>query len=316
MTKQNNTLSFVFPGQGSQSVSMLSDLGKTFPLVKETFEQASDILSFDLWKLVQEGPIEALNQTHRTQPAMLAAGVSVWRVWCENSEVRPGWMAGHSLGEYTALVCSNTISFTDGIALVSERGRLMQAAVPVGVGAMAAILGLADHQLIEVCANSAENEVVAAVNFNAPGQVVIAGHASAVDRAMKAAKDVGAKRTIKLPVSVPSHCALMTSAAEKLAIKLQEIKITPPKIKLIHNVSAATHNASQTIPQLLKEQLYQPVRWVESIQSMYNQGVSTFLECGPGKILLGLNKRIAKDAKHMNIADTATFNQVLEQINE
>ncbi|MCK5191064.1 MAG: ACP S-malonyltransferase [Methylococcales bacterium] len=315
MSEQNYNLAFVFPGQGSQSIGMLSDMAAAFPLVKDTFEQASDSLGFDLWKLVQEGPVEDLNQTHNTQPAMLAAGVAMWRVWCEQSKIRPGWVAGHSLGEYTALVCSDAISFDDGITLVAERGRLMQEAVPAGVGAMAAIIGLENHQVVKVCADSAENEVVSAVNFNAPGQVVIAGNVAAVERAMEAAKEAGAKRALKLPVSVPSHCALMESAAEKLNEKLKGIQIEIPKMTLIHNVDVAAHSASEVICNALKEQLFKPVRWIDGIRYMHDQGVTDFVECGPGKVLMGLNKRIVKGADHMTMYDPATLEKVLEQLN-
>ncbi len=308
-------MTFVFPGQGSQSVGMLADLAEAYPQVRHTFEQASDVLGFDLWRMVQNGPLEELNQTHNTQPAMLAAGVAVWQVWCEQSSIRPGWMAGHSLGEYTALVCSNAISFADGIKLVAERGRLMQEAVPAGIGAMAAIIGLDDHEVVKVCADCAENEIVSAVNFNAPGQVVIAGHVAAVERAMEAAKAAGAKRALKLPVSVPSHCALMELAAEKLAEKLIDTPIEIPDVTLIHNVDVAAHSAEEVIRNVLREQLFKPVRWVDGIRFMHDQGVTAFVECGPGKILMGLNRRIVKDAEHMTIFDPVTLNKVLEQLN-
>lgn len=315
MSEQKYNLAFVFPGQGSQSVGMLSELAEVYPLVKQTFEQASERLSFDLWKLVQQGPVEDLNQTHNTQPAMLAAGVAMWRVWCEQSDIRPDWMAGHSLGEYSALVCSGAIKFEDAIALVAERGQLMQEAVPVGIGAMAAIIGLEDHHVVNACADSAESEVVSAVNFNAPGQVVIAGHVAAVERAMAAVKELGAKRAIKLPVSVPSHCELMTSAADKLDIKLQQLDIETPGMTLIHNVDVASHKAPEVIRNVLKEQLFKPVRWVDSIKYMHDQGVTAFVECGPGKVLMGLNKRIVKGADHMTMYDPATLDKVLEQLN-
>jgi [acyl-carrier-protein] S-malonyltransferase len=316
MSKQNYNLAFVFPGQGSQSVGMMSELAESYPEVKQIFEQASDALGKDLWSIVSSGPEEDLNQTHNTQPAMLAAGVAIWKVWCKHSNIRPAWMAGHSLGEYTALVCSDAISFEDGIKLVAARGRLMQEAVPAGVGAMAAILGLEDHQVVKVCADAAENEVVSAVNFNAPGQVVIAGHTTAVERAIAAAKEAGAKRAVQLPVSVPSHCALMQPAAEKLDEQLQNITISAPKMTLIHNVDVAAHSAPEVIRSVLKEQLYKPVRWVDSIKFMHDQGVTHFVECGPGKVLIGLNKRIAKDAEHMAIYNPETLNKVLEQLND
>jgi [acyl-carrier-protein] S-malonyltransferase len=316
MNKQNYNLAFVFPGQGSQSVGMVAALAESHPEVKHVFEQASDALGKDLWSIVSSGPEDELNQTQNTQPAMLAAGVAIWKVWCKQSGIRPAWAAGHSLGEYTALVCSEAMSFEDGIKLVAARGRFMQEAVPVGVGAMAAILGLEDHQVVKVCADAAENEVVSAVNFNAPGQVVIAGHTTAVERAIAAAKEAGAKRAVQLPVSVPSHCALMQSAAAKLEEQLQNIALNVPKMTLIHNVDVAAHSAPEVIRNVLKEQLYKPVRWVDSIKFMHDQGVTHFVECGPGKVLIGLNKRIAKDAEHMAIYDPETLNKALEQLND
>ena len=314
MNNQTYNLAFVFPGQGSQSVGMLTDLAASYPEVRHTFERASDVLGKDLWSIVAKGPEDELNQTHNTQPAMLAAGVAVWEVWCKHSNIRPSWVAGHSLGEYTALVCSEAMSFEDGIKLVAARGRLMQEAVPSGVGAMAAILGLEDHQVVKVCADAAGSEVVAAVNFNSPGQVVIAGNVAAVERAMAAAKEAGAKRAVLLPVSVPSHCALMESAAEKLNEQLQNTVIDMPKMTLIHNVDVAAHSAPEVIRNALKEQLYKPVRWSDSIKFMHDQGVARFVECGPGKVLIGLNKRIVKDAEHMTIYDPETLNNVLEQL--
>lgn len=315
MSEQKNNLAFVFPGQGSQSVGMLSEMAEVFPVVKETFEQASDALGFNLWTMVQQGAADELNQTHNTQPAMLAAGVAMWRVWGQQGAMTPGIIAGHSLGEYTALVCSNSIRFEDGITLVAERGRLMQEAVPVGIGAMAAIIGLVDSEVVKVCADSAANEVVSAVNFNAPRQVVIAGHDAAVERAMVAAKEAGAKRALKLPVSVPSHCQLMEAAAEKLAEKLQGIDVDKPQIALVHNVDVAIYDSADQIRNALKEQLFKPVRWVESIKSIHEQGTTDFVECGPGKVLMGLNKRIVKSANHMTMYDPATLDKVLEQLN-
>jgi [acyl-carrier-protein] S-malonyltransferase len=314
MNKQQYNLAFVFPGQGSQAIGMMADLAASFPVVQETFNQASEVLGMDLWDLVSKGPIEVLNQTQNTQPAMLAAGVATWEVWCSKTEVKPAWLAGHSLGEYSALVCSGALAFTDAVKLVAERGRLMQEAVPEGIGAMAAILGLEDHQVVKVCADNAGEEVLAAVNFNAPGQVVIAGNAAAVERAMIAAKEAGAKRAVKLPVSVPSHCDLMRGAAEKLDEYLQKIDLEIPAMTLIHNVDVAAHTAPEVIRHVLKEQLYKPVRWVDSIKFMQDQGVTQFVECGPGKVLMGLNKRIAKGAEHLAIFDRNSLTNILEQI--
>lgn len=316
MSKQVYNLAFVFPGQGSQSVGMLSDLAASHAEVKQTFERASDVLGKDLWALVAQGPEDELNQTQNTQPAMLAAGVAVWEVWCKHSAIRPDWMAGHSLGEYTALVCSGAMSFEDGIKLVATRGQLMQEAVPSGIGSMAAILGLEDHQVVNICAQAAENEVVSAVNFNTPEQVVIAGNFAAVERAMLAAREAGAKRALLLPVSVPSHCALMQPAAEKLDAYLQNTVIQAPGMTLIHNVDVTSHSAPEVIRNALKEQLYKPVRWVDTIRFMHDQGVTRFVECGPGKVLLGLNKRIIKNAEHFSIYDTKTLNNVLEHFND
>ncbi|MGR9073308.1 MAG: ACP S-malonyltransferase [Gammaproteobacteria bacterium] len=312
MNHQHYNLAFVFPGQGSQSVGMLSELANSHPEVKQTFDRASDVLGFDLWEMVCNGPADELNRTQNTQPAMLAAGFAVWRVWCKTSSVRPGWIAGHSLGEYTALVASESIKFEDAVALVSTRGKLMQEAVPQGVGAMAAILGLDDSKVVNICAASAEGEIVSAVNFNAPGQVVIAGNAGAVERAMEAAKKEGAKKAVLLPVSVPSHCALMESAAEKLNEHLQSIEFDIPKMTLIHNADVASHSAPEVMRNALREQLYKPVRWVETIKFMHEQGVTNFVECGPGKVLTGLNKRIAKEGSHYPLFDPTTLENLSE----
>jgi [acyl-carrier-protein] S-malonyltransferase len=316
MNNQTYNLAFVFPGQGSQSVGMLNDLAASYPEVRHVFERASDALGKDLWVLVSNGPEEELNQTYNTQPAMLAAGVAVWEVWCKHSKVRPSWMAGHSLGEYTALVCSEAMSFEDGIKLVAARGRLMQEAVPQGIGAMAAILGLEDHHVVKVCVDAAENETVSAVNFNSPGQVVIAGHVAAVERAIIGAKAAGAKRAVMLPVSVPSHCSLMMSAAQKLDEKLQDTVIDTPKMTLIHNADVASHSSPEVIRNALKEQLYKPVRWADSIKFMHDQGVTCFVECGPGKVLIGLNKRIAKDAAQLSIYDPESLTIALEHLHD
>ncbi|EIC29399.1 ACP S-malonyltransferase [Methylomicrobium album] len=315
MSTQHYDLAFVFPGQGSQSVGMMADLAAGFPEIKQTFERASDALGKDLWTLVGDGPEADLNQTQNTQPAMLAAGFAIWEVWRKQCSIRPAWTAGHSLGEYTALVAAHAIAFEDAIKLVAVRGRLMQEAVPPGTGAMAAILGLEDHQIVEACKKAAQGEVVEAVNFNAPGQVVIAGHASAVQRAIAEAQILGAKRAVPLPVSVPSHCALMRDAADKLGEELSRIQIDSPEMTLIHNTDVMSHSAPEVIRNALKEQLFKPVRWVDSIRFMHDQGVTRIVECGPGKVLIGLNKRIAKDAEHLSIFDTKSFHTTLEQLN-
>jgi [acyl-carrier-protein] S-malonyltransferase len=306
MNNQSPNLAFVFPGQGSQSVGMLTGLATHYPEVKHTFTRASDVLGKDLWAILNGNP-EELNQTHNTQPIMLAAGVAVWEIWCKLSAARPAWMAGHSLGEYTALVCSGALAFEDAIALVSTRGQLMQEAVPQGSGAMAAIIGLSDQDVVNICAQVAEGEIVSAVNFNSVGQVVIAGNTAAVQRAMHAAKAAGAKLTVPIPVSVPSHCSLMKPAAEKLDLYLQSTAVNKPEITLIHNADIASHSTAEAIRAALKEQLYLPVRWVETISYLHGQGVSRFIECGPGKVLAGLNKRIAKTAEHLTLYDPETI---------
>lgn len=305
----------VFPGQGSQSVAMLADLATTFPSVSATFQEASDALGFDLWKMTQEGPAEELNLTHNTQPAMLAAGVAVWRVWSERGGLPPLFMAGHSLGEYSALVAAGSLNFSDAVKLVAERGRLMQEAVPEGVGAMAAILGLDDDKVRELCAEAAESEVVEAVNFNSPGQVVVAGNKGAVERMMVLAKAAGAKRALPLPVSVPSHCALMKPAAEKLAAYLAEVEVNTPSIPVIHNVTVATTNNPDDIRKLLAQQLYSPVRWVETIQLMAENEVQCVIEAGPGKVLAGLCKRIDRAVDGLAIFDSASLDKAMETIN-
>lgn len=308
----NAILGIVFPGQGSQSIGMLKELAATHAVVQETFATASQVLGYDLWNLVQNGPEEELNQTAKTQPAMLAAGVAVWRVWRAQGGAEPAVMAGHSLGEYTALVCANALAYEDAVALVAERGRLMQEAVPVGQGAMAAILGLDDDQVRAVCAVAAQGEIVAAVNFNSPGQVVVAGHAAAVQRAMAAAKEAGAKRALALAVSAPSHCALMLPAAERLAERLATVTVNTPRIPVLHNADVTAHSDAAAIRAALVRQLHQPVRWVESIQAMRARGVSKVLECGPGKVLAGLIKRIDATLAAQPVYDTATLQQALD----
>jgi [acyl-carrier-protein] S-malonyltransferase len=296
------TLAFVFPGQGSQSMGMLDALANEFTDVEKTFRAASEVLGYDLWDIVQNGPAEKLNSTDITQPAMLAAGVAVWRVWQAKGGAQPAVLAGHSLGEYSALVCGGSLAFEDAIKLVAERGRLMQEAVPAGTGAMAAVLGLDDDTVRAACTEAAAGEVVEAVNFNSPGQVVVAGHKTAVERTVELAKAKGAKRALLLPVSVPSHCALMQPAAEKLATVLEGVAIQAPQIPVINNVDVAMPTDPAAIRSALVRQLHSPVRWVETIQKMAADGVDRLIECGPGKVLVGLNKRIER-----NMAAQAVF---------
>jgi len=309
------TLALVFPGQGSQSVGMLAALAETFPQVGETFAEASSVLGYDLWDRVQNGPPEALNQTTCTQPAMLAAGVATWRCWQAKTDIVPALMAGHSLGEYTALVCAGALEFTDAIALVEKRGKYMQDAVPEGVGAMAAILGLEDAQVEAVCAEATQGEVVSAVNFNSPGQVVIAGNVAAVERAMGLAKQAGAKRALPLPVSVPSHCSLMEPAAEQLAEQLAGMAIQAPSIPVIHNVDALPHDDAADIRAALAAQLHHPVRWVECVRAMHAQGVNTLVEVGPGKVLAGLAKRIEKSITAISVQNADDLDKAIDLVN-
>lgn len=310
------SLAFVFPGQGSQSVGMLSELASSFPQVQETFAEASSVLGYDLWELVINGPEEKLNQTDRTQPAMLTAGIAVWRCWQSVSDIKPDYFAGHSLGEYTALVASGALDFADAVKLVEQRGQFMQNAVPAGEGAMAAILGLEDDVVRSVCDEAAAEGVVEAVNFNSPGQVVIAGAANAVKKAIDIATEKGAKRALLLPVSVPSHCALMKPAAENLSAALTEIDIQSPTTPVIHNASVTTTNEPAEIKQLLADQLYSPVRWVESVQWLAEQGVDTLVECGPGKVLAGLTKRIDKSLNALPLFDQATLDKTKQALGE
>ncbi len=305
------SLAFVFPGQGSQSVGMLHALAQAYPAVKQTFAEASGALGRDLWQLVESGPEEALNQTENTQPAMLSAGVAVWRVWRERGGALPVVMAGHSLGEYTALVCAGALDFADAVRLVADRARLMQSAVPAGQGGMAAILGLDDDAVRALCAQAAEGEVLDAVNFNSPGQVVVAGTAAAVQRAVAQAKAAGAKRAVALPVSVPSHCKLMAPAAEQMAARLREVNLRAPQIPVLHNVHVRAEQDPQAIREALVRQIAAPVRWVETVQAMAAQGVDKVIECGPGKVLAGLNKRIADGVTTWPVYDPASLDQAL-----
>jgi [acyl-carrier-protein] S-malonyltransferase len=283
---------FVFPGQGSQSVGMLKDLAETYPAVRDTFAEASEALGYDLWALVQSGPAEVLDRTEKTQPALLAAGVAVWRVWTAKGGTRPARVAGHSLGEYTALVCAGALPFREAVTLCADRGRYMQEAVPPGTGKMAAILGLDDEAVARACRGVAIGEVVSCANFNAPGQIVIAGDTSAVEAAVLRARDLGARRTVMLPVSVPSHCALMRRAALRLQERLQTVRIETPAIPVVHSADVCSHGDPEEIARVLSEQLFQPVRWVEVIRRLCREGVDAVVECGPGRLLAGLCKRI------------------------
>lgn len=310
------SLALIFPGQGSQQIGMLRELAERYSVVRTTFEEASDALGYDLWQVVQEGPAEALNATACTQPALLTGSVAIWRVWQELEGPRPMAMAGHSLGEYSALVCAGALTFAEGVRLVKLRGEAMQAAVPAGEGAMAAILGLDDAAVEQACARAADGDVVAAVNYNAPGQVVIAGSAAAVDRAIAACQEAGAKRAMPLPVSVPSHCDLMRPAAERLAAAMEEIELRAPRYTVYQNVDAQAHADVSTLRTRLIEQLYQPVRWTSCIEAMTAQGAEVFIECGPGKVLTGLNKRIARGSKGLAVNDPDSLAAALELARE
>jgi [acyl-carrier-protein] S-malonyltransferase len=311
----HTTLAFLFPGQGSQALGMLGDLARTQPQVQQTFAEASAVLGRDLWQLAAAGPAAALDQTENTQPVMLSAGVAVWRCWQARGGPMPAAMAGHSLGEYTALVAAGALDFADAVRLVAERARLMQAAVPAGEGAMAAMLGLDEDAVISLCAAQAQGEVLEAVNFNAPGQVVVAGQRGAVERAVAAAKGAGAKRAIVLPVSVPSHCALMRDAAEQLGTRLAETTLRMPAVPVLHNVTVTAATDVHDLRGLLVRQLYSPVRWVETIRALAGMGISAAVEAGPGKVLAGLGKRIDGSITTLPVFDSAGLDQALEAMN-
>ena len=301
----------VFPGQGSQSVGMLAELAAEYPIVTKTFKQASDALGYDLWHLTQQGPTEELNKTWQTQPALLAASVAIYRVWQEKyPQFKPTAMAGHSLGEYSALVCAGALDFQEAIKLVALRGKLMQQAVPEGTGAMYAIIGLNNETIINACKQAEQGEVVSAVNFNSPGQVVIAGAKAAVERAAALCKAAGAKRALPLAVSVPSHCELMKPAAEQLANALAGIAINAPKIAVINNVDVRVESESSQICTALVRQLYSPVRWTETVEKMAQDGIEILVEIGPGKVLNGLTKRIAAELQAVSVNDTTSLNTV------
>lgn len=305
-------IAVVFPGQGSQTLGMLADLAAAYPVVAETFAEASSVLGYDLWQLVQEGPVEELNKTWQTQPALLAASVAIWRVWQQQNGAKPVLMAGHSLGEYSALVCAGVLDFKQAISLVELRGKLMQEAVPAGTGAMYAIIGLDNDAIAKACEESAQGQVVSPVNFNSPGQVVIAGNKEAVERAGAACKAASAKRALPLPVSVPSHCALMKPAADKMAVALENITFSAPQFSVVNNVDVKVESSPDAIRSALIRQLYSPVRWTESVEFMAAQGVEQLVEVGPGKVLTGLTKRIVDTLTAVAVNDTASLTAALE----
>lgn len=304
-------LAIVFPGQGSQSVGMLADLYQQFAVVKDTFTEASEALGYDLWALVANGPEADLNETHRTQPALLTASVAVWRLWQQQGGAQPTYFAGHSLGEYSALVCAGVLPLADAVKLVEKRGNYMQQAVPAGVGAMSAIIGLDDAAITKACEQAAQGEVVSPVNYNSPGQVVIAGHKAAVERAGELCKAAGAKRALPLPVSVPSHCALMRPAAEKLATDLTALNFNDAVIPVVNNVDVAIAGDASTVKDALVRQLHSPVRWTETIEWLSAQGVTEVFELGAGKVLSGLIKRIDKNLVVASVGDVASLQAAL-----
>ena len=308
----NTQLAFVFPGQGSQTVGMIEEFANE-TVIKQTFEEASDALGYDLWQLISEGPAESLNETHRTQPALMALTTALWRLWLQDN-AKPEFVAGHSLGEYSALVATGSLDFAQGLKLVEQRGLFMQQAVPAGTGKMAAIIGLADDLIKQACEEGAQSQVVSPVNYNSPGQVVIAGNAEAVERAMVLCKDKGAKRALPLPVSVPSHCSLMQPAADSLSQVLADIEIKTPTIKLINNVDVTIATDAAAIKDALVRQLYCPVRWTESVELLTSKGITTLIECGPGNVLSGLARRIDKSLKSYQLAKKNTFNQAVEAL--
>ena len=302
----------VFPGQGSQAVGMLKDLAENYSVVKSTFDEASQVLGYDLWTLVQDGPADELNKTWQTQPALLAASVAIYRVWQSINGPQPEFMAGHSLGEYSALVCAGVIDFKDAIKLVELRGKLMQEAVPSGTGAMFAIIGLDNDSIQKACEQAAQGQIVAPVNFNSPGQVVIAGNKEAVERAGALCKEAGAKRALPLAVSVPSHCALMKPAADKLATTLNNMTFNAPQFAVINNVDVKVESSADNIKAALIAQLYSPVRWTETVEEMAKQGVTLLVEMGPGKVLTGLTKRIVDSLSACAVNDKASLDVAIE----
>jgi [acyl-carrier-protein] S-malonyltransferase len=313
----DNTIAFVFPGQGSQKVGMLATAHERFPAVRDTFAEASQALGYDVWGLIQNGEQEALNLTETTQPVLLTASVALWRAWLEQGGARPAIMAGHSLGEFSALVCAGALGFTDAVQLVRQRGAFMQTAVPVGKGAMAAIIGLDDDAINSICGQVAQSSggIVSAVNFNSPGQVVIAGHTATVDAAIVALKEAGAKRALPLPVSAPFHTELMRPAGERLAEAIADITIASPEVPVVHNVQAATESDPEQIRALLVEQIYSPVQWTRCVQAIIDAGVTQVVECGPGKVLSGLNRRIDKSLQSYSLEEPDDLMAAVKELN-
>lgn len=308
---QSANTGFIFPGQGSQKTGMLADLAQSYPLVTDTFAEASSVLGYDLWALTQGGPEEELAKTHITQPLMLTSSVALWRLWQSLGGTSPSLMAGHSLGEYSALTCAGAIAFTDAVALVRKRGEYMQSAVPLGEGGMVAIIGLDDDKVVAACEQARQGEEVAAVNFNSPGQVVIAGHIAAVGRASELCKAAGAKRALPLPVSAPFHSPLMRPAADRFATDLAAVAFTSPAIPVLQNFGLECPNDPETIRGNLVSQIYNPVPWVETINRFAATGISLVLEMGPGRVLSGFNKRIQPDMTVLSVNDNASLEQAL-----
>ena len=310
-----HNLAFVFPGQGSQKVGMLKELGETHSIVLDTFAEASEVLNYDLWNLAQEGTQDELNLTETTQPLLLASSVAIWRLWEQMGGPRPAQLAGHSLGEWSALVSAGVVQFVDAVSIVRARGAYMQDAVPVGVGAMAAIIGLDDEAIRTVCAEARIYGVVAAVNYNAPGQVVIAGEAKAVEQAMLLCKAAGAKRTLPLPVSAPFHTSLMKPAAERLTGLVESTVFIEPKIPVVHNVNGQVEPDPSLIKNLMIEQIYSPVRWVDCVRTLSEQGAENLIECGPGRVLNGLSKRIDRELKSFATDDLDSLENAFVSLN-
>ena len=309
----NSRLAFVFSGQGSQKVGMLAEVASVFPVIQKTFAQASDVLGYDLWRLCQDGEQEQLNSTEITQPLLLASSVALWRVWQEKNGAQPVLLAGHSLGEWSALVCAEVVAFADAVDLVRKRGAYMQTAVPKGEGSMAAVLNVDDEKILEICREASSLGVVEAVNFNSPGQVVIAGQVAAVEKASELLKAAGAKRVLPLPVSAPFHTSLMKSAAEKMAVHIAETTFHAPKIPVVHNVHAKTEISPEAIKQLMIKQIDSPVLWVDCVQALVAAGIGSVVECGPGKVLCGLCARIDKSLNVFSLEDVAGIEKALSE---